>query len=247
MRVVLRFKRRKPLKNRPIVQNRPLPEGMYTIRNAQITDQSKALEEKVSLAHARVLKDRRTKNLIPRLRPGDIALIAHQDLDAVAARALVEKRVSAVVNAAASISGRYPNRGPLILMQAGIPLLDAVGEEAFLLAPDGSQATLIGDSLRFQNGLCLQGKRLTLELVEQQMEAARANLDHELTLFAKNTLAYIEREKGLLAAPIEVPPLKTRFADRHVLIVVRGEATNRIWRFCWSAVTSTMPDRCCWP
>ncbi len=223
MRVVLRFKRRKPLKNRPVVQNRPLPEGMYTIRNAQITDQSKALEEKVSLAYARVLKDRRTKNLIPRLRPGDIALIAHQDLDAVAARALVEKRVSAVVNAAASISGRYPNRGPLILMQAGIPLLDAVGEEAFLLAPDGSQATLIGDSLRFQNGLCLQGKRLTLELVEQQMEAARANLDHELTLFAKNTLAYIEREKGLLAAPIEVPPLKTRFADRHVLIVVRGE------------------------
>lgn len=173
--------------------------------------------------YARVLKDRRTKKLLSRLRPGDIAFIHHTDLDAVAARALVEKRVAAVVNALPSISGRYPNRGPLLLLEASIPLLDNVGEEAFVRAPDGGYATLLGNTLRFREGLCLQGTHLTLPMVREKMEAARANLDHELELFAKNTLAYIEREKELLTAPIEVPPLKTSFADRHVLIVVRGE------------------------
>ena len=62
----------------------------------------------------RVLKDRRTKNLTARLHPGDIALICHPDLDVTAARALVERRVAAVVNAAASVTGRYPNRGKYI-------------------------------------------------------------------------------------------------------------------------------------
>src|SRR5437762_10843989 len=75
--------------------------------------------------------DRRTKDLVKRLRPGDVAFIHHQDLDATAARALVEARAGAVVNAARSISGRYPNGGPSVLLEAGIPLLDEVGGEAF--------------------------------------------------------------------------------------------------------------------
>jgi uncharacterized membrane-anchored protein len=56
--------------------------------------------------------DRRTKELVKRLRPGDIAVIHHTDLDATAARALLDCRVNAVVNAVPSISGRYPNRDP---------------------------------------------------------------------------------------------------------------------------------------
>jgi len=38
--------------------------------------------------------DRRTKNLTKRLRPGDIAVIDHLDLDRVAAEALVACRVA---------------------------------------------------------------------------------------------------------------------------------------------------------
>ena len=56
--------------------------------------------------------DRRTKNLTKRLRPGEIAVIHHSDLDRVSAEALVEAGVSAVVNAVPSVSGRYPNLGP---------------------------------------------------------------------------------------------------------------------------------------
>jgi uncharacterized membrane-anchored protein len=175
----------------------------------------------------RVLKDRRTKNLTKRLRPGDIALIHHADLDTTAARALVDCGVSAVVNAAPSITGRYANRGPSVLLEAGIPLLDNVGEEAFAAAPDGRQAFLEGDSLRFVDGPCLPGERLTAERVCAQMDAARANLSVELDGFVRNTLEYLNNEKALLSDPIDVPRLKTRFADRPVLIVVRGEGYKR--------------------
>ena len=73
--------------------------------------------------------DRRTKDLIKRLEGGEIAVIDHEDLDRVAADGLVEKKVAAVVNAAPSISGRYPNLGPLRVVEAGIPLIDEVGAD----------------------------------------------------------------------------------------------------------------------
>src|SRR3712207_1228351 len=76
-----------------------------------------------------VRRDRRTKNLTKRLRPGDVAVIDHVDIDRVSADSLVACRVAAVVNAAPSTSGRYPNLGPEILVGAGIPLVDGVGKE----------------------------------------------------------------------------------------------------------------------
>src|ERR687889_1546876 len=75
--------------------------------------------------------DRRTKRLVGRLRPGDIAVIDHVDIDRVAADSLVAAGVAAVLNAKPSISGRYPNLGPEVLIQAGIPLIDDIGEELF--------------------------------------------------------------------------------------------------------------------
>src|SRR5579859_3861598 len=81
--------------------------------------------------------DRRTKNLTKRLAPGDIAIIDHEDLDRVSGDALRHRQVAAVINVAASISGRYPNHGPQLLIEAGIPLLDAVGPEVFRLVSEG--------------------------------------------------------------------------------------------------------------
>src|SRR5207247_2771188 len=78
--------------------------------------------------------DRRTKNLVKRLKPGDVAVIDHLDIDRVAAETLVERAPVVVVNAAESISGRYPNAGPAVLVEAGIPLLDAVGQAVFELS-----------------------------------------------------------------------------------------------------------------
>src|SRR5665647_1702599 len=50
--------------------------------------------------------DPRTKSLTKRLRPGDIAVIDHLDLDRVSAEALAACRPAAVLNAARSTSGR---------------------------------------------------------------------------------------------------------------------------------------------
>ena len=55
--------------------------------------------------------DRRTKNLVRRLEPDDVAIIDHTDLDRVSAEELLESGVRVVVNVASSQSGRYPNPG----------------------------------------------------------------------------------------------------------------------------------------
>jgi len=170
----------------------------------------------------RVLKDRRTKNLTSRLSPGDVAVIHHADLDTTAARALIECKVSAVVNAAPCITGRYPNRGPEMLLNAGIPVLDNAGDQAFDQVVDGSTGSLDGNALRFADGSCISGELLTPERLAEKMDAARANLNAELDHFARNTLAYLDNEKGLLFDPVDTPHLRTQMADRHVLIVVRG-------------------------
>jgi uncharacterized membrane-anchored protein len=116
--------------------------------------------------------DPRTKDLVKRLRPGDIALIQHRDLDAVAARALVERRVAAVVNASPSISGRYPNQGPSVLLEAEVPLLDEVGEEFFAAARtrEGAAAELVGEELRLDGGLVGRGHLMDRSQIAQRLE-----------------------------------------------------------------------------
>src|SRR3954463_9135715 len=88
--------------------------------------------------------DRRTKNLVTRLHPGDIAVIDHLDLDGIAATGLVEAKVAAVVNASSSISGRYPNPGPLVLVNAGIPLVDDAGAGLLDSVSEGQELVVRG-------------------------------------------------------------------------------------------------------
>src|SRR4029450_8108490 len=95
--------------------------------------------------------DRRTKRLVGRLRPGDIAVIDHVDLDRVAADSLVAVGVAAVLNAKPSISGRYPNLRPGVLIAAGTPLLDDLGEGVFQQLREGGSVR-IGDNPVFAGG-----------------------------------------------------------------------------------------------
>src|SRR5579875_3958472 len=111
--------------------------------------------------------DRRTKNLTKRLCPGDIAIIDHVDLDRVAADALISRKVSAVVNAAVSMSGRYPNLGPQLLMDAGIPLVDDVGQDVFARVREGATVRLDGDTLYLPDGqVAAKGTPQTRDSVE---------------------------------------------------------------------------------
>jgi uncharacterized membrane-anchored protein len=165
--------------------------------------------------------DTRTKNLTKRLRPGDIAVIDHTDIDKVSADALVAARPTAVVNAAASISGRYPNVGPQILVGAGITLLDAAGPEVMKLH-DGQPLRIDGGTLWSGDERVAEGQVLDAAAIETEMHDARAGLAVQIESFATNTMEFIRKERELLLDGIGVPPIRTEIDGRHCLIVVRG-------------------------
>ena len=120
--------------------------------------------------------DRRTKRLVGRLRAGDVAVIDHVDLDRVAADSLVAVGVSAVLNAKPSISGRYPNLGPEVLVQAGIPLVDDLGEELFDRLREGESVRVEGGTIYRGEDVLGQGHRQDAESVGRSMAEAREGL-----------------------------------------------------------------------
>ncbi len=166
--------------------------------------------------------DRRTKDLIKRLQPGDVAVINHRDLDRVAADGLVEAGVAAVVNASESISGRYPNGGPIRVVQAGIPLVDRAGEDVLDCLHEGDHIRVDRAEVWRGDDLIATGDPLTAAEIQAAMDAARAAIGGELERFAVNTLEYIQREAKLTFEPVDLPPIKTQFRGRHALVVVRG-------------------------
>jgi uncharacterized membrane-anchored protein len=166
--------------------------------------------------------DRRTKDLVKRLQPGDIAVINHRDLDRVAAEGLVGAGVVAVVNAGESISGRYPNGGPIHVVQAGIPLVDRAGEDVLDCLHEGEHLRIDGGEIWRDSELIATGQSLTADGIQMAMDEARVAIGGELERFAVNTLEYIQREAKLTFEPVELPPLTTQFRGRHALVVVRG-------------------------
>jgi uncharacterized membrane-anchored protein len=170
---------------------------------------------------------RRTKDLVKRLRPGDIAVIDHRDLDRMAAEDLVESRVKAVVNASPSLTGRYPNPGPLIVARAGIRLIDAPGAPLFEALTDGDPLLLRGGTVIGPNGVIAEGQlRYPAELALAARDQQRM-IGEAIERFAENTLHRIREEHDILVAPLPLPDLETDFRDRHVLIVVRGPEYKR--------------------
>jgi len=166
------------------------------------------------------------------LQPGEIAVIDHEDIDRVSAEALVACRPAAVINASRSISGRYPNAGPQILVEAGIPVIDAAGPEAMTALTEGqwlridegqifaaTAETTVGHG---DDAALVVGTPLSVEGVEDAMALAREGLSGQLQAFAQNTMDYLVREKDLLIDGVGVPEIRTRLDGRHALIVVRG-------------------------
>jgi uncharacterized membrane-anchored protein len=166
--------------------------------------------------------DRRTKNLIPRLRPGDIAVIDHADLDRVAAEGLVAARVGAVVNVASSMTGRYPNVGPLVVTAAGIPLIDQADAVVFDRVQEGQWASVSGDEVVLAGTTVAHGQRLDLSAVSERLEASRRTMGGELERFAQNTIEYLRLEQHLLLDSPDLPDVPVDFEGRQVLLVVRG-------------------------
>lgn len=177
-------------------------------------------EPEAHTAIARV--DTRTKRLVKRVQPGEIMIIDHADLDRVAAETIVEAQAGGVINASASISGRYPNLGPLLVCAAGIPLVDGVGPEVLDVISEGQVITISGDEVLLDGMVVARGTRQSMQLLEDRIETARQSMGEELERFAENTLSYLSKERHLLLDEPDIPDIDLDMRGRHVLIVVRG-------------------------
>jgi uncharacterized membrane-anchored protein len=172
------------------------------------------------VAPARI--DRRTKNLTRRLQPGDIAVIDHADLDRVSAESMLRCKVAAVVNAAPSITGRYPNLGPQLLVEAGVPLIDDVGPDVFDKLTEGPIVRLDGDTLYSGETIVAKGTVQTESSVASAMIKAKTGLADQIRAFMANTVEYIGRDFEEIIDGIRIPDLRTKLEGKHALVVARG-------------------------
>ena len=171
--------------------------------------------------------DRKTKELTRRVRAGDIAIIDHRDLDRVSAEELIESGVRVVVNCSDSQTGRFPNPGPLLLVRGGVKLVDAPGAPLFDDVSDGETLTVRGGSI-FRNGTCVAAGRVLDEgELDRTLVAQKGRVTEALEAFAENTMRYLREEGRLLSEGVDFPPLRTRFRDRHALVVARGPGMKR--------------------
>ena len=165
---------------------------------------------------------RRTKVLVKRLAPGDIAVIDHKDLDRVSAEELIEVGVAGVLNCRRSSSDTYPNMGPLLLVQAGIHLVDLPDDRLFDRLRDGDHVEVRGGEVFAKGELLVTGAPQLPEEVRRRNDEARREIGEALYAFARNTVEHMVEERELLAGKVELPRFDTLFRDRPVLIVVRG-------------------------
>jgi uncharacterized membrane-anchored protein len=171
--------------------------------------------------------DRRTKRLVKRLGPADIAIIDHPNLDRISAEELLETGVRVVVNVSPSSTGDYPNAGPLALVAGGVCLIDAPGAELFEEVKDGEPLVVRGSSL-FRNGSRLvAGRERDAEELARDLADQRTRVSEALEAFAENTLRHLREETALLSEGVQMPQLRTSFRDRHALVVARSTETKR--------------------
>ena len=178
---------------------------------------------------AQVRLGKRTKALAPTLDTRSWAVIDHPDLDAVAAYSLLKARPAAVVNCSLFVTGKYPNQGPAILLDAGIALYEAAPDLFDLLTEGELISHSAGNWIRSDGSLIPGLRQIDRDYLISRMDAARENLDGELVRFARNTVAFLERreERSLLLDSPELPEICVPIAGRHVLVAVRGSDFER--------------------
>lgn len=170
-----------------------------------------------------VKMDRKTKNLINRLNSKDIAIISHEDLDEVAAISLADKKISCIINTEKTISGRYPNRGPAVLVENGVAIFEVEDKEFLNSINEGDQIEIIDEDIIFNGNNIAKCNYISPSMIEELTKLGYDNIERELDNFIENTLAYAKKEKGLVTGKIQIPDIDMNIQGRHALIVVRGK------------------------
>ncbi|MER6993081.1 putative cytokinetic ring protein SteA [Saccharopolyspora hirsuta] len=166
--------------------------------------------------------ERRSDDVLRRVRTGDIAVIDHADLDRRTAEALVSAGVVGVVNAAPSISGRYPNLGPDVLLSAGIALVDGVGPELARQIKDGTKIRLHEGGVFVGEREIGRGTAQDADSVADLLIEAKAGMSAQLEAFSANTIEFLRKERTLILDGIGVPDLSISLEDRQVLVLAPG-------------------------
>jgi uncharacterized membrane-anchored protein len=171
--------------------------------------------------------DRTTKRLTRRLKPGDVAIIDHRDIDRVSAEELVDSGARVVVNCSPSQTGRFPNPGPLLLVRGGVQLVDVEGQELFDALNEGELVSIRGGSVYRNGDRLASGRTLGAEELARVLAEQRGRVTQALEEFAENTMRHLREEGGVLSGAVEFPALRTGFRDRHALVVARGPGMKR--------------------
>ena len=164
--------------------------------------------------------ERPTRALLPRLRAGDVAVIDHTDLDRNTAQAMIDAGVVAVVNVQPMVSGRYPNRGPEMLAEAGVVMVDSIGEGGYSCLADGRRVRVHEGQIYDGEQRLTEGRAVGLDTVREEMERAREGLGAQLETFTHNSTELLRREQDVLLHRAGVPRLDTPIEDRPVIVVV---------------------------
>ncbi|HKP90943.1 MAG TPA: putative cytokinetic ring protein SteA [Thermoleophilaceae bacterium] len=184
---------------------------------------------------------KRTKLLVKRLGPEDVAVIDHAGVDRVAGEDLVATGCRCVINVATSVSPRYANQGPAILVEGGVHLVDMPDAPLFDLLKDGHHVTVEGGRLLRDGEVVWEGEVQDHETVERAYEEGRQRIGEALAAFAENTMRHIQEERELLSGQIDLPEFDTDFRDRPTLVVVRGVDHKRDLRILRAYIRDTSP------
>ena len=163
--------------------------------------------------------DRDIDRLLRRVGSGDIVVLDSLDLDRITADALVEAGVAAVVNASQSISGRYPNLGPEVLVANNITLIDDAGPEVFKKIKDGARVRVNSGCVYAGDRRIARGTERTDEEIHDMMHEAKSGLVAHLEAFAGNTIEFIRSESPLLIDGMGIPSIDVDVNRRHVVVV----------------------------
>jgi uncharacterized membrane-anchored protein len=163
--------------------------------------------------------DRDIDRLLRRVCPGDIAVLDILDLDRITADALVDAEIAAVINASPSVSGRYPNLGPEVLLANGVTLIDETGTDVFKKIKDGSKVRLYNGGVYAGDRRLIRGTERTDEEIAELMQEAKSGLVAHLEAFAGNTIEFIRSESPLLIDGIGIPDVDIELRRRHVVVV----------------------------
>ena len=118
---------------------------------------SEKLSKDSKARSGRVRVDDRPKHLATRLERGEIAVINVADLDRDSAAALVEAAPAAVLNAQPSLTGRVAALGPRLILDAGITLVDDLGQDIMSLR-EGQDVTVTGGKVLVDGGVIATGR-----------------------------------------------------------------------------------------